>query len=175
MHSVESPTAPAVPRIWKFTIDGKAFNIYGKRPSRITPRPPAAQCLHCRTDKPVSQVGNRCEGCNDFVTMKPNVDGINAAYVLQRYPRIVAHMICSSLGYFTPSSAAACVANAIKGEKNFCEMVAHCFKGDAQACVRHAISHRIAHRGPMAEYHQALPIVAAAVAGLGEPHFASWF
>ncbi len=34
---------------------------------------------------------------------------------MQRYPRLVGHMICESLGYFTPESAANALASYIKG------------------------------------------------------------
>jgi hypothetical protein len=102
---------------------------------------------------------------------------INRDYVLARYPRIVAQVIAASSGYATPSTAAAIIADAIKGQKNFCEWVACCHNGDARDCLTRCVRNisRRAERGVMGGYYRALTIVAVARVGLGEPLFASWF
>lgn len=41
--------------------------------------------------------------------------------VVKRYPRLVSHLVCESLGYFTPEAAAGTVASYIRGEPNACE------------------------------------------------------
>jgi hypothetical protein len=41
--------------------------------------------------------------------------------VLGRYPRLVAHLICESLGYFTPAAAALALVRHRLGEPHFCE------------------------------------------------------
>ena len=43
------------------------------------------------------------------------------ADVLQRLPCLVAHLICESLGYYTPQAAANAIAYFTRGEAFFCE------------------------------------------------------
>src|SRR3990170_7896822 len=49
--------------------------------------------------------------------------------VLRRYPRLVAHMICVSLGYFTPAAAAGALLDYIQGETHACEYYCHMAQG----------------------------------------------
>ena len=174
MRNVTVTIEPPKRRV-QFTVGDTPFKMYAGRPEHIQPLKPSAQCKHCNEDRQVHRVNNKCMICGHYVTMKPNAPGIDGTYCLRRYPRIVAHMICASLGYFCPSSAAQALADAIKGETSYSEMMMHCHKGNAGEFLKGAISHRHGHTGFMAHYPKALSIVAAALANLGEPAFASWF
>jgi len=46
---------------------------------------------------------------------------VSAVQVLRRYPRLVAHLICESLGYHSPRSAAGQIAAHINGKPYFSE------------------------------------------------------
>ena len=47
---------------------------------------------------------------------------------LRKYPRLVAHLICCSLGYFTPQSAANAISFYKNGKAFFCEWYSHMTK-----------------------------------------------
>jgi len=98
-----------------------------------------------------------------------------AEEILHRWPRLVAHLICQSLGYFTPWAAANCIADHKNGEPNWCEYVAHCYSGNPKPPLEAAIRGRRTHRGYMADYRLALAIVERVRAGDPGPMFASWF
>ena len=93
---------------------------------------------------------------------------------LRRWPRIVAHVIASSLGYATPSLAAKIVADAHDGRENWCEWIASCYGGDAKKAVERAIRRRRSHTDYMASYPQALALVRHSIESGEEPLFASW-
>jgi hypothetical protein len=95
--------------------------------------------------------------------------------VLQRYPRVVAHVIAESLGYATPGLAAKILADAIDKQSNYCEWIACCYGGDPRRAVTNAISGRHRHHGYMASYRQALALVRETVENGREPLLASWF
>jgi len=109
--------------------------------------------------------------------------------VLRRYPRLVAHMICESLGYFTPRAAANALIAYKLGRPFYCEMYCHAAqfrnarrdlhdKGSVWTVTRdfprQAFKNRAHHKGYMAEYAHARAIVAAALKG-NHPVLASWF
>lgn len=94
---------------------------------------------------------------------------------MRRYPRLTAHVICASLGYATPSTAARIIADAKAGRENYCEWIYACYKGDPRNAVRHAFELRHHHRGYMADYQQARLLVERAIATSKEPLFGSWF
>lgn len=94
---------------------------------------------------------------------------------MARYPRITAHIICCSLGYATPTTAAAIGLDALHRRENWCEWIYSCYRRNARAAVQHAIRCRRGHRGYMANYADAKALVDRALAGGGEPLFASWF
>lgn len=95
--------------------------------------------------------------------------------VLQRYPRICAHIICESLGYCTPSSAASILLAVINKEKHYCEWLMSCYACDPVLPVKNAIRRRRWHKGYMSEFFQAFDLVRHAVKTGEEPVFASWF
>jgi len=91
------------------------------------------------------------------------------------YPRLTAHVIAESLGYATPSRAAAIIKDAREGRKNYCEWIDACYGGDPLPAVKNAIRNRHTHSGFMAEYKLALALVRKALETGDEPVFASWF
>jgi hypothetical protein len=99
----------------------------------------------------------------------------DASTALRRYPRLVAHVICQSLGYFTPTGAAIAIADALNAHENWCEYVFSCHGRDPVRVVRRAIHGRHSHRGYMAHYPQALAVVACQILSGEEPFLASWF
>ena len=49
--------------------------------------------------------------------------------VMKRYPILVAHLICASLGYFTPKAAANAITAHIRGQSFYCEWYGHMTSG----------------------------------------------
>ena len=127
---------------------------------------------------------------------RPHVGRVSVAQltkedVLRRWPRITAHLISESLGYFTPNSAAGAVLAFKFGKPYFCEWYsdwAHkrtvggpgCCSNHAalvevgEIALRSAVADRHRHKGFMADYGQAMACVAAEKLGRG-PVLASWF
>ena len=110
--------------------------------------------------------------------------------VLQRLPSLVAHLICESLGYFTPEAAANAIAYYTRGEPFFCEWyhdwaskrsrktnadMRDTVREVGKLAIQNAVSRRRHHRGPMAEFRRALAIVLHVRQGGESPLFASWF
>ena len=110
----------------------------------------------------------RCPGKRTRAIMEP-VD------VMARWPSLVAHMICESLGYATPTTAAAIILDAANGRENWCEWVYSCYAKDPKKPLQYCIRTRHHHKGYMAEYRQALVLVMQAMVTGNEPLFASWF
>ena len=111
----------------------------------------------------------------------------NQIDVLQRLPCLVAHLICESLGYFTPEAAANAIAYYTKGEAFYCEWYYDCaskrrgidlrdtVKKVGDLALQNAVRRRSQHRGPMAEFKRALALVLHVRQGNEGPMFASWF
>ena len=112
----------------------------------------------------------------------------NLISIMKRYPRLTSHLICESLGYFTPKAA----ANAIWHYKNnrafFCEWYSHqasCMgKGlfDEEAVrevgrevISRSFKFRHSHKGYMSDYRHARHLVNRAIEDDVHPDFASWF
>jgi hypothetical protein len=103
--------------------------------------------------------------------------------VITRYPRLTAHLICESLGYFTPESAATAILHYIRKKPYFCEWYSHMAQGyDDQKVLEVGVNtltrtfkRRKYHKGYMAEYTYAKKLVDHVVAGGKGPEFASWF
>lgn len=94
---------------------------------------------------------------------------------LARYPRICAHIIAESLGYATPTTAAAILKDAKEGRENWCEWIYSCYRCDPRPAVAQAIRNRSHHHGYMASYRQAFDIVKRKLESGEDPLFASWF
>ena len=95
--------------------------------------------------------------------------------VIARWPRVVAHLICCSLGYATPDCAGAIVADMLDGQENWCEWIYSCYNKQPKPAVQQAIRARHHHHGYMSEYRNALVIVARQLVHGQKPEFASWF
>jgi hypothetical protein len=124
-----------------------------------------------------------CARCHDDVVRRLGVRARprTAEGVLRRWPRIVGHLICASLGYFTPRAAAAALLAHRNGEPFYCEWFDSLFGMDRQALIaggaqvlKAAVADRHKHRGYMADYGTARRLVAAELEGRG-PTLASWF
>jgi hypothetical protein len=102
----------------------------------------------------------------------------------------VAHLICESLGYFTPQAAANAIAYYTRGEPFSCEWYydwasKRCHRTGAglrdnvrevgELAIHNAVNRRSRHRGPMAEFKRALALVLHVRQGGDGPVFASWF
>ena len=94
---------------------------------------------------------------------------------MRRYPRLVSHIICESLGYATPSRAASILKDAHERRENWCEWLDACYNHDALRCVRDSIRGRHRHHGYMADYDYAIALVRRAIASGKEPELTSWF
>jgi hypothetical protein len=95
--------------------------------------------------------------------------------IMQRYPRITAHVIAESLGYATPTSAALILRDAKYRQENWCEWIYSCYQCSALQAVQDTIRNRHSHHGYMAEYAHARALVERALRSGEEPLLASWF
>lgn len=122
---------------------------------------------------------------------------MNQRDALKRYPRIIAHMICESLGYMSVLHAANALICHIENKPHYCEWYDHMAGGRRQRLekqgtkltydemmlrithevVRDAFRNRKGHRGYMASYEQAIGLVKAELerAGCTNQMLASWF
>jgi hypothetical protein len=107
--------------------------------------------------------------------------------ILQRYPCLVGHMICESLGYFTPDAAAGALLAYIEGRPFACEWYTHMggmYKGEwpsdekllqvGKDVIERSFRGRHHHRGYMAHYPNAKALVDHVGGGGKGPIFASW-
>ena len=115
------------------------------------------------------------------LTRTTNPPASNTDEVLKRYPILTAHLICESLGYFSPRAAANAVLSHVRKQPNYCEwyISAAGFNEAAQVefnarTIGRAFSHRRSHRGYMANYPSASLLVKRSASGAGEPLFGSW-
>lgn len=107
----------------------------------------------------------------------------NSKEVMKRYPRLTGHLICESLGYHTPMSAAQAILNHINKRPCFCEWYVHMAQGyNAEKVLQvgtetlnRSFQRRHHHYGYMAHYPQAKALVNDVLAGGQGPIFASWF
>ena len=95
--------------------------------------------------------------------------------IMRKFPNVVAHLICESLGYATPTHAAYILQRAIVGDPDYCEWIDACWRNDPTGPVRAAIRGRHHHRGYMAHYPNARALVQHYLDENREPVFASWF
>lgn len=109
----------------------------------------------------------------------------SAEYVMRRYPLLVAHMICESLGYFTPKCAAIALIRYRDGEAFFCEWYSSCVPRDkwfdqeaikevGRSVIKGAFANRKNHKGYMSSLESAKACIQRELAGCG-PILASWF
>ncbi len=109
---------------------------------------------------------------------------------MQKYRSLIGHMICESLGYFTPQSALRAVQSHRDGEPFACEWYSHIATCQGKrmfdretlievnrATIERAFRRREHHAGYMAEYQQAKALVDREIADQGSTSgmLASWF
>ena len=94
---------------------------------------------------------------------------------MARYPRVTAHLVAESLGYFTPRAAAMAGLDGLHGRENWCEYIYTCYDRNARACLEKAVRNRHHHHGYMAEYRLARNLVGEFNETGRSPLFASWF
>lgn len=115
--------------------------------------------------------------------------------VLNRWPRLIAHIICESLGYFTPKAAANAVIAYKEGNPFYCEWYTdiavkvlrnktipysdekfrEVLKEVNKDVIRGSFQRRHYHKGYMADYKYAKHLVDEVRQGKPGPVFASWF
>lgn len=95
--------------------------------------------------------------------------------IIVRWPALTAHLICESLGYATPTTAANIILDMVQYKENWCEWIYSCYGRQPGKAVRAAIRKRSGHKGYMAEFKQALALVFRSMLTGDEPTFASWF
>ena len=101
--------------------------------------------------------------------------------IIERYPRLTAHLICESLGYFTPRAAANAILQHMRGEPFYCEWYISAAGWSSQAVtefgartLERAFRSRKHHRGYMASYPMARALVENERSGGAPPMFSSW-
>ena len=108
---------------------------------------------------------------------------MNGREAARRYPNIVAHMMCESLGYFSAGSAANALAAHINGKEWACEGYVH-MSADGRSLlqigadvIRNATSLRARqrHHGHMSNIDAAKMMVKEFVETQGGPQLAAWF
>lgn len=86
---------------------------------------------------------------------------------LEKYPRVVAHLVAESLGYFSPKSAAMAVEAHKNGQEYWCEWYMAMrtkTKGIVEVnreVISRAVKNRHFHRGYMSDYYRARALVNA--------------
>ena len=99
--------------------------------------------------------------------------------VLEIYPALTAHLICQSLGYFTPHAAANAILAHRNGQDFYCEWYMSQRRADktmreiGARAIKTAFRMRHSHQDYMAHYPLARALVDAAKQGM-EPTFSSW-
>lgn len=104
---------------------------------------------------------------------------------MKRYPRITAHLIAESLGYFAPRCASHGILKAKEGEAYYCEWYSHIaqsydadkLKEVTKEVLKASIVNRHYHNGGMSNYKSALALVKHSIDKGEEPNFGlgSWF
>lgn len=110
--------------------------------------------------------------------------------VIVKYPRLVAHLMCKSLGYFCPLSAANAIAAYINNETFACEWYSHMCSCQGKGYFDHdtlieinrrtiseAFQQRHHHKGYMAEIQYARKLVMRELEheGASNGMLAGWF
>jgi hypothetical protein len=118
---------------------------------------------------------------------------MEALECMAKYPRLTAHMICESLGYFTPRAAGQAIAHYKAKKPYFCEW--YTFMADRRVgngdgsnfyneeavletghnVISQTFRLRHRHKGYMADINRAKELVRLCLEKDWEPTFASWF
>jgi hypothetical protein len=103
--------------------------------------------------------------------------------VLQQYPRLTAHLISESLGYFTPRSAAQAILAYVQNRAYACEWYVHCAQSWSdeklmetnRRALELSFKYRHHHSGAMRNIEYARKLVDRVRDGGKDPAGASWF
>jgi len=108
--------------------------------------------------------------------------------VALKYPRLLAHMICESLGYFSPSAVASALCCYLNGEPCYCEWYDHMARFNERKNSRagmwdmtaaipfRSFTQRKYHKGSMSSYPAATELIKGLNEGtLPNGMLASWF
>lgn len=141
--------------------------------------------------EPKEDVRFRCKNCGlefehhlDYATgdvrdsacpTRTPLEELDINGVIARYPSLVAHIICESLGYATPLTAGHIMQDALLHKENWCEWIHACYKCDPRAMLKVCIRNRHHHKGFMADYQHAMALVLRFLHDGKQPLFASWF
>ena len=101
---------------------------------------------------------------------------------MARYPALTAHVICQSLGYFSPHGAASAILDHLHGRGGCSEWHLHIARGGKSLrevnsdMIAQAAARRHFHRGYMASYAAARRLVDETLKNNGRPVtiFGSW-
>lgn len=129
-------------------------------------------------ERPVAILGEvNINGANLLVVID-HKDFCGASFTdlfVAKYPRLVSHMICESLGYATPACAARILYDAHRRQENWCEWIYSCYNRDPLPAAQNCFRSRKYHNGYMSSYDQARAIVHRMNTTGKQPEFASWF
>ena len=108
-------------------------------------------------------------------------NALTSQEIIKRYPLLTAHLICESLGYFSPNAAAAAIA-AHREQRPFpCEWYTHTAGHQEEALlecgrrkIANAFRNRRMHRGYMADIDAAKAAVHEQAADPYRHRFAAW-
>ena len=116
------------------------------------------------------------------VSQTPEIQNFpTASETMARYPRLTAHLVCESLGYFTPTTAALAIRDHRIGRAHHCEWYSH-MAGSGRTILEigaqtigRAFRRRQTHRGYLAHYPHARALVEHQLRNPGHHHeFSSW-
>ena len=93
---------------------------------------------------------------------------------MMRYPRLTAHVIADSFGYFTPTNAAMLLMDVKRGNENRSEWVRVVYGCNSQRALRAAVKIRHHYNGQSSEYKLARFLVYRALTTAEEPMFRGW-
>jgi len=156
-------------------------------------------CEMCETYRRVRREQKTSHPCHPYNHLKDEIcEDFKITYTqdvcLKKYPRLIAHLICHSLGYFSPLAAANAISFYKVGEAFCCEWYSHMAQFDkenpfkdlfhkpsviraGETAVKRAFEDRHSHHGYMMEYKRAIALVCAELKNRGctSQMLASWF
>ena len=110
---------------------------------------------------------------------KPTKD-LTQDEILARFPALAAHLICESLGYFSPKAAANAILAHTQGQGFACEWYVHmagygnaALAETGRTTIRRAFANRRYNQGYMRSYESARALIARELQG-NEQKFGSW-
>ena len=135
----------------------------------------------------VKRMESQPSAISEFQMEKPKE--LTQTVAMCKWPRLTAHMICQSLGYFSPKAAANAILFYKQGRPFWCEWYCHMaqfrqgedrnkiLKEIGKETIQRSYEYRHNHKGYMSEYRLAIALVKECIKSDFQPHmgFASWF